>query len=294
MSRVPFNKLADIVNADKKVERGEFIDTANHDAAKKKYESDMKIEKIETAKNNIPLRANMKDGTLLPFPFSLIFSGRSGSGKTNLLINLLTNPKMYGKYFHYMMVFSPTAKIDDLYKSLKIPDENLKTTFEPADLEHIIKMRMEQVKKKGIDKVAQGSRLLIIFDDTIANQNFLKSKEALEMFTLLRHYLVSVIILTQKYNKIPPAQRDNASGLFIFPSNRNEVELMKDELCPPFLDKKTFEKVVDYATNEKYSFLFINNKADNEQRYRKNLTEVINLNKFRSGDNKYDDNKSLT
>ena len=77
------------------------------------------------------------------------------------------------------------------------------------------------------------------------------------MFTLLRHYLCSIIILTQKYNKIPPTQRDNANGIIIFPSNRHEVELIKDELCPTFLDKKEFAKIVDYATSEAYSFLFI-------------------------------------
>ena len=67
--------------------------------------NDMKIEKIETEKNNIPQRAKMKDKTILPFPFSLIISGRSGSGKTNLLINLLLNSNIYGSYFQYIMVF---------------------------------------------------------------------------------------------------------------------------------------------------------------------------------------------
>lgn len=243
---------------------------------------DLNIEKIETAKNNIPQKARMKDGTILPFPFSLIMSGRSGSGKTNVLINLTTKDSFYGRYFHYILVFSPTADIDDLYKELKLPKENLKTKFDPSDLERIIEIRKKQIEKDGIDAVAKGSRLLIIFDDTIANQDFLKSKEALQMFTLLRHYLCSIIILTQKYNKIPPAQRDNANGIIIFPSNAHEVALIKDELCPPFLTKKEFAKVVDYATDEQYSFLFINNKADNEHRYRKNFNEIIDLEKFKN------------
>lgn len=244
--------------------------------------NDLKIDKIETAKNNIPQRAHMKDNTILAFPFSLLFSGRSGSGKTNLLINMLTKDSFYGNYFHYILVFSPNAKIDDLYKSLKIPDENLRTRFSPEDLEHILKVRKTQIEKEGIDAVAKGSRLLIIIDDGIADQQFFKSKESIEIFIMLRHYLCSIMILTQKYNKIPPVQRDNANGIIIFPSNRHEVELIKDELCPTFLDKKQFAKIVDYATDEKYSFLFINNKADNKNRYRKNFDEIIDLDKYKN------------
>ena len=41
-------------------------------------------------------RAVAKDGILPPFPFSLMLSGASGSGKTNLLISILDKPELYG------------------------------------------------------------------------------------------------------------------------------------------------------------------------------------------------------
>lgn len=245
----------------------------------------LEIKKIDTAKNNIPQTEEMKEQILLPFPFSLIISGRSGSGKTNLLMNLLTRKNMYGGYFQYILVFSPTSPFDDLYKNLKIPKDNLKPKFSSEDLEKILEARQKQIKKHGIKKVAEESRLLIIFDDTIADQDFLRSREALQLFTLLRHYLISVILLTQTYNKVPKPLRNNANGVMIFPSNRSEIEILKDELCPPALLKKEFEKLIEYATSDKHSFLYINNKADLQHRYKKNLDEDIDINKFKQ-DNK--------
>jgi hypothetical protein len=254
----------------------------------REQKKNLDIKKIDTAKNDIPKTEQMENEDLLPYPFSLIISGRSGSGKTNVLINLLTNKSMYGGYFHYILVFSPTSPFDDLYKKLKIPKENLRTTFSSSDLEKILESRRKQILKHGIKKVATESRLLIIFDDTIADQDFLKSKEALQLFTLLRHYLVSVILLSQTYNKVPKPLRNNANGVMIFPSNRSEIEVLKDELCPPSLIKKEFEKLIEYATSDKHSFLFINNKADIKNRYKKNLNENIDITQFKA---KKDDNK---
>ena len=45
----------------------------------------------------------------------------------------------------------------------------------------------------------------MILDDIIADRSFLMSSEALKMFSLLRHYHVSIITLIQSYNKIPRA-----------------------------------------------------------------------------------------
>ena len=95
---------------------------------KKRLKSnEYEITKLETAKHNIPLRKSMKDGIIPRFPFSILISGRSGSGKTNVLLNLLTRKEFYGSYFHYTVVFSPTAGAgDDVYDILKLPKENIK------------------------------------------------------------------------------------------------------------------------------------------------------------------------
>ena len=72
------------------------------------------IKAVASDKSKTPLRACMKEGIMPRFPFSFMISGRSGSGKTNVLINMLTNEHLLKNYFHQTVVFSPTAgKYDD-------------------------------------------------------------------------------------------------------------------------------------------------------------------------------------
>jgi hypothetical protein len=241
------------------------------------------IEVMETAKSNIPLRKVMKEGTLPRFPFSMLISGRSGSGKTNLLLNMLTRKEFYKNYFHYTLVFSPTASAgDDMYDVLKLPEENIRNDFTQEDLENIIEVRKNLIKEKGIEYVGKNSRMLIILDDIIASTNFLMSPASLKMFALLRHYLCSVIVLTQSYNKIPRALRLNCNAVCVFPASQSEVEVLIDEITPSGIKKRDFENVIEYATSEPYQFLYINNHAKKGQQIRKNLTEVIDLNKFKT------------
>jgi len=241
-----------------------------------------KIKSIDTEKSKTPLRACMKDGIMPRFPFSMMISGRSGSGKTNCLINILTNPHLLKDYFHFTVVFSPTAgKYDDSYKSLNLPPENFKTDFGPDDLNALIESRKTLIDKKGIEWVVKNSRVLVIMDDVIASRDFLNSPEALKMFALLRHYQVSIIILMQSYNKLPRALRINSNATIVFPSTQSEVEVLLDEITPAGLQKKQFQKVIEYCTEGRYDFLYINNHGETGKRIRKNLDEVIDLESFK-------------
>ena len=70
------------------------------------------IKVIQTDKSKIPQRTAAKDQVMPRFPFSMMITGSSGSGKTNLIINIMTDPELYGKYFHRIAIFSPTAGFD--------------------------------------------------------------------------------------------------------------------------------------------------------------------------------------
>lgn len=241
------------------------------------------IIKLETAKHNIPLRLSMKEGIIPRFPFSILISGRSGSGKTNVLLNLLTRKEFYGNYFHYTVVFSPTAGAgDDMYDILKLPEENIKNEFNEDDLNQLIERRKSLIENKGIEWVAKNSRVLIILDDIIADQHFLNSPQALKMFALLRHYLCSVIVLTQSYKKIPRSLRLNVNATIIFPSTQSEIEILLDEITPSGIKKRDFEKVIAYATEGQYDFLYINNHAEKDKRIRKNINEIIKIEDFKT------------
>jgi len=241
------------------------------------------IKVLDTDKSKIPQKACSKDGTLPKFPFSAVISGRSGSGKSQLLLNILSRSEMYGNYFHCILVFSPTANdLDDTYKSLDLPKENFIKEFDSTMLQNILDNRKKLIKDKGIEYVSKYSRVLLIFDDMIAEKKFLESPENLKLFTLLRHYLCSVIILSQSFKKIPRSIRINANYLAIFPSLESEIMVLLEEITPSGITKKDFRNILDYCTKDKYSFLSINNHADQDKRIRKNLNEIININDFKN------------
>jgi hypothetical protein len=254
--------------------------TKNND--KDATESKYKIKVMETEKSKIPLRANMKNGLIPRFPNSIMLSGRSGSGKSNLLMNLLTRKEFYGGYYHYIIVYSPTAnKYDDTYKVLNLPDENFVEDFGKEELENLIESRKKLIEEKGIAWVAKNSRVCIILDDIIANRGFLESQTALKLFALLRHYLCSIVIAVQSYTKLPRALRLNCNAVFVFPTTQSEVEVLIDEITPSGLKKREFEKVLEYCTEGQYDFLYVNNHAKPGERIRKNMDETIDLSKYK-------------
>lgn len=87
--------------------------------------------------------------------------------------------------------------------------------------------------------------------------------------------------MIQSYTKLPRALRLNCNATYIFPASQSEIEVLKDEVTPAGLTKKQFEKVIEYATREPYNFLSINNHAKQGERIRKNLNEIIDLEKFK-------------
>ena len=91
-----------------------------------------------------------------------------------------------------------------------------------------------------------------------------------------RHFLISSIINTQSYTKIPRVIRLQANGIILFPSNNNEIKLLAENATPPGCKKRDFLKLVDYATEGAHDFLFINNFEPVETRFRKGFSQYLN------------------
>jgi hypothetical protein len=91
--------------------------------------------------------------------------------------------------------------------------------------------------------------------------------------------------------KVPRSLRLNAMGTYVFPSTQSEVERLLDEVCPAEIKKRDFEQVISHCTNEQYSFMAINRHAPPGERIRKNLSEVVDLDKFKTPGSVYYSNK---
>ena len=233
------------------------------------------VKPLSTKKSNLPQSDYMNKGIINKFPSMLLNVGRSGSGKSTVINYMMTTDKFLLNFFDKVYLFSPTAKLDDLAKHLKLKDEFLITNPTEERLEKILSKQESMIKSQGIEKVGKSSKVLIIFDDIVSNQNFLKSSSMIKLATMGRHFLISSIINTQSYTKIPRAIRLQANALILFPSSQNEVKLLAEDITPPHTSKKVFMELIQYATQGKHDFLFVNNFDPVETRFRKGFEEYL-------------------
>jgi septin family protein len=235
----------------------------------------LEVKPLETKKSSLPQTEFMKSGIINKFPSMLLNIGRSGSGKSTVVNYMMTTEKFLKGFFDKIYLFSPTAKLDDLALHLKLKDESLITKPTEAKLDEILTKQERLIKNHGIEKVGKKNKVLIIFDDIISNQHFLKSAAMLRLATMGRHYLISSIINTQSYTKVPRAIRLQANALILFPSSNNEVKLLVEDATPPHCSKQNFMKLVEFATEGKHDFLFVNNFDPVETRFRKGFKQYL-------------------
>ena len=187
----------------------------------------------------------------LPKPcFRLVVVGCSHSGKSNMLKNLLTL-REYGYKDYYgenIFIFSKTLELDDTWKSMKhVPKTHLYTKWD----EDMVRQILEY--SKGLKRGC-----LFVLDDLISDGDAFNRKNSnllSELFYTGRHWGVSLAILSQRYHAIQPALLANASAVIVFRlKTKREQEAFQDSMTMyDDLDRK-----YDYATKERFSFLYMN------------------------------------
>lgn len=241
----------------------------------------LKVTPLETNKSKIKINTCMECNIIPKHPSSVLFCGKSGAGKTQLLLNLLTKKEFYAGYFDMIFLFSQTAGsgADDLYQE-HLPELEEDHMFEPdedglAQLDHILETQKKIIKDKGIDK---SPKILVLFDDIAHARKFLASKQYLQLHIMNRHYNISTFSLTQSYTKIPRAARSQVSAIvFYHGCTGTEIERLSEEHTPPKWKEKQFKRMVEFAIKDKYSFLYINKHAESKKQYRMNLDTILLL-----------------
>lgn len=188
-----------------------------------------------------------------------IISGRKGSGKTSLMINLLSNKKEggYKKFFDNIWLISPTARNDDKMKKLvnELDDDGkYYDTLTGDTLDEITNLVQEYNKEHDKEE----PRNLLIIDDCMCDLPPRQSKSILNKIVVLaRHYKLSVWFLVQKYNSINTLIRSNADIISFFKTdNEKEYKTLEDDI---FISSNLFRYIYDFATDEgPNSFLHIN------------------------------------
>lgn len=168
--------------------------------------------------------AELVDPRLPQPPFRWGIVGASGSGKSVLVSNLLSNPDFYGGVFDRVYVFAPTVRTDAAWRILGLPDER---TF-PVYSDEAFMGVLRDVKQN----FNRGWQSLIIFDDLAGNSQVYSQQMSTPVMRYLlhaRHQLCSMLFLSQDMKLLPKKLRGNltAWSLFAPPTAADALDFAK-------------------------------------------------------------------
>ena len=234
-------------------------------------------------------------------PFSQIITGPSGSGEGILLQSMILD--IYRNVFERIYVWSPSISVDSnwtpvkkyIQDELKVDLEKEKRFFDeyiPEELERVIKQQHKVIEYQKKNDHKKLFSILIIVDDFADSKTFSRNSPLLnQLYVRGRHSAINIITATQKFNALSPIIRVNSRQLFFFRlRNYKEIELMVEELSAVLIKKsavtdtknlaeakKLMLEVYNLATEEPYSFLFINlMKGDvNEMFYKRFNAKLV-------------------
>ena len=181
-------------------------------------------------------------------PFSMSIASKRNTGKT-LLISVLIHELLERKLVDMVLVMSQTQHVNDDYKFLPA---RLRQSFS----EDVIKKLLEaqgKVPKKQRDQV------LLVLDDVLSDKEAEKSRFIKRLYTLGRHYDISIILISQTSNvALTPAIKQNSDWLLYSRQNRYMLESIWSTVCN--IDKKTFIAWSE-ENNKNFTFLAVDNTS---------------------------------
>lgn len=267
--------------------KGKGIDVNSNVLSDKKAKvnlDDLKIVKIEVPDpeymSEIP--EHMKGDNFPGFPSTTVICGPPGRGKTNLLMNLLKNKKMWCGFFDEIYAYGPTVKSDKLYKTIKLKDENV-----VDDVKNMIpdlEKKLENQTKQVTSNPNTAPKVLFLFEDMTAFFNTVQHKPAFHRcYTQIRHVKGSAITMVHKYHAFNRTPRVASQHIIIFECNTKDIKDVYEEHGPRCLTVQQFMLMVNFAlipTKENtHPFFYINTTvADEKMRFRKCFTEILAIN----------------
>lgn len=188
--------------------------------------------------------------------------GRSGCGKTNVMISLLEHPN--GLRFENVYLYS---------KTLDQPKYNY------------LQKLLTPIKEIGFYEYDEGSEMLkpteakrnsvIIFDDVVCDsQSIIR-----DYFCFGRHRNIDCFYLCQTYSSIPKQLiRDNANLLIIFQQDKTNLKHIHDDHVNVDMSFDQFQSLCSHCWNDNYGFLVIDKENEiNSGRYRKGFDNYITI-----------------
>jgi hypothetical protein len=201
--------------------------------------------------------------------FFITLVGKPASGKSTILVNLVSKGGPYYRKFHKVYIFSPSLLSSNIEDSpfLSLPSDQKYTDLD--DLEDIIQDLQDSNSEE---------RCLMIFDDI---QGEIAQKDNVSIFLNMannRRHIgggVSVILCTQVYNQINLKIRKSISTLFFFTSrNQKEIDSVHREYLSHLSDQE-LKTILKFCWRDKHDFILINTYASTETMLHRNFNKLI-------------------
>lgn len=235
-----------------------------------------------------------------PPPFRLILLGQTGSGKSNLIKNLVFGKGFYRDYFSQIYIYCGSADDTSEYERLA---ETTKARVWNEDKMVYYKSKKESMEEKvsvsqGVDipdleelveqlendEEANDENVLFVFDDMIVD-SLLQSRGRLnildELFVRGRHITstgLSIVISTQKYRSLNQNMRTlNSSHIVVyFGLSPLELDAVAKENSGK-LSPDGFKKMFQDHVKKRFGFLVINLRNSPEEQFQTDKFEYIDI-----------------
>ena len=228
--------------------------------------------------NDIPEPLPNKSG------FNLVINGYSGSGKTNLLINILHRRAKDGKrqslrkVFDSVIIVSPTLKslANNIFEDLE--DKKKFTKFDDAMLDGLEQI-LDEMKEKEEEDGDKYFTLLILDDVGSQIKNNKRTEARFSSIVQNRRHLgsggLSIISIVQKHKNMPISIRSNLTHYITFlPKNQLEKESIFTEYVS--LPKKHMNDFFNFFFQNKFDNLLIDMSSPPFKFYRNfNKVEIV-------------------
>jgi len=250
---------------------------------KRDEDDDVGNDKKKSNTDNIDTKVYKK---LFEFPLQMVMVGRTRSGKSYLLRERII-PSIISEYKD-VMVFTPTAALDDGWKKLKAKYKkkiHLFPEFESDKVTEFIRLHGEAKEEGSKDKT------MVIFDDVTNRLTQSNDSYFSKLSIFARHYNLSYIVTSHKFRALNTLMRNNATTKIFFKVNSNpEMNAIKEELGTANVSPDNLEDAIRGNTG-KYKAFMIQVGPDDDAYYRIEASGKIVLLEVRDSDVESDDSE---
>jgi hypothetical protein len=181
-------------------------------------------------------------------PFSMSVASKRNTGKT-LLVSVLIKALLDADAVDVVLVMSQTQHVNDDYSFLP---QRLRQSFSEDTIKKLMDLQGKVPKK-------QREQVLLVLDDVLSDKDAERSRFIKRLYTLGRHYDISIILISQTSNvALTPAIKQNSDYLLYSRQNRYMLESIWSSVCN--IDKKTFIQWSE-ENNKNYTFLVVDNTS---------------------------------